>query len=64
MPTKISRFQIEGSGEDYLLTFETEDGDSIELAAGYEQLDLIAEAIDAQLDSDEEDALGVDAQED
>jgi hypothetical protein len=64
MPTKISRFQIEGSGEDYLLTFETEDGDSIELAASYEQLDLIAEAIDAQLDSDEEDALGVDAQED
>jgi len=61
MPTKISRFQIEGSGADYLLTFETEDGDSIELAAGYEQLDLIAEAIDAQLDSDEEDALGVDA---
>lgn len=64
MPTKISRFQIEGSGADYLLTFETEDGDSIELAAGYEQLDVIAEAIDAQLDSDEEDALGVDAQED
>ncbi|ANI79961.1 MULTISPECIES: hypothetical protein [Sphingobium] len=64
MPTKISRFQIDDAEDEYLLTFETEDGSAIELTASYEQLDLIAEAIDAQLDSDEEDALGAEIQED
>jgi hypothetical protein len=64
MPTKISRFQIDDAEDEYLLTFETEDGSAIELTASYEQLDLIAEAIDAQLDSDEEDAFGADIQED
>lgn len=64
MPTKISRFQIDDAEDEYLLTFETEDGNAIEMTASYEQLDLIAEAIDAQLDSDEDDALGADIQED
>ncbi|EQB09036.1 hypothetical protein L288_06815 [Sphingobium quisquiliarum P25] len=60
MPNVISGFTITRSADDYLLTFETEDGSAIELSASYEQLDLIAETLDAQLDSDEEDALEVD----
>ena len=64
MADKISAFEIKRSGEDYLIRFETEGGPSLELGASYEQLDLIAEAIDAQLDGDEEDALAVDPEED
>ncbi|HWV12228.1 MAG TPA: hypothetical protein VN110_02935 [Sphingobium sp.] len=64
MADKISGFDITRSGDDYLISFETEDGPRLELSASYEQLDLIAEAIDAQLDGDEEDALGVEAEED
>jgi hypothetical protein len=63
MSARISGFEIKGDQEEYLLTFETEQGQTVELSASYEQLDLIAEAIDAQLDSDEEDALGVGNQE-
>ncbi|CAD7339857.1 DUF2500 domain-containing protein [Sphingomonadales bacterium 56] len=64
MADKISGFEITRSGEEYLISFETEDGPRLELSASYEQLDLIAEAIDAQLDRDEEDALGVEPDED
>jgi hypothetical protein len=63
MSARISGFEIKVDQEEYLLTFETEQGQTVELSASYEQLDLIAEAIDAQLDSDEEDALGVGNQE-
>jgi len=63
MSARISGFEIKVDQEEYLLTFETEQGQTVELSASYEQLDLIAEAIDAQLDSDEEDALGAGNQE-
>ncbi len=59
MPNIISGFTITRSADDYLLSFEVEDGSPIELTASYEQLDLIAETLDAQLDNDEEDALQV-----
>ena len=49
---------------DYTLHLEDEDGETLEFTAGYEQLDLIVEAIEEQLDSDEEDVLGVDDDED
>jgi hypothetical protein len=57
----LSQFTIvpNGSG-DYTLTMEDEDGESVEFVASYEQLDLVAEALQEQLDSDEEDVLGVD----
>lgn len=45
---------------DYTLHLEDEDGETLEFSASYEQLDLIVEAIEEQLDSDEEDILGVD----
>ncbi len=42
---------------------EDEDGDTIDLTATYEQLDLIVEALDQQMNSDEEDVLEIDEDE-
>ena len=55
MAKALSRFTIELAGEDYLLHIEDEDGDTLELTATAEQLDLIAEAIEEHLDEDIED---------
>lgn len=58
MTKTLSQFSIipNGSGE-YVLNLEDEDGESIEFVATYEQLDLVVEAVQEQLDADEEDAL-------
>ena len=53
----------DGSG-DYLLSIEDEDGETIELTATYEQLDMLGEAIEEALDEDEDDSLGAEADED
>lgn len=61
MARTVSSFSVTADGKgDYLLNFEDEDGETLELTASYEQLDLISEAISEALDADEEDALGVD----
>lgn len=60
MASTLSGFTITRSGEDYLIKIEDEDGGSVEYEATFEQLDLISEAVDRQLDGDEEDALIVD----
>lgn len=61
MARTLSSFSVTADGNgDYLLSIEDDDGETIELTASYEQLDLISEAIDDALDDDEEDALGVD----
>ena len=59
----LSQFTISRSGDDYVLHIEDEDGDLQDYAASFEQLDLIAEAIDEQLNTDEEDILGIDEDE-
>ncbi|PKP92566.1 MAG: hypothetical protein CVT77_08510 [Alphaproteobacteria bacterium HGW-Alphaproteobacteria-16] len=65
MARTISGFTVVADGNgDYLLSIEDEDGETIELTASYEQLDLIGDAISEALDIDEEDALGVDPEED
>ncbi len=65
MARTVSSFTVAADGKgDYLLNFEDEDGETIELTASYEQLDLIADAIGEALDTDEEDVLGVDDDED
>lgn len=64
MAKALAHFSIARSGEDYLLTIEDSSGDTIELTADYDQLDLITEAIEETLDSDEEDALEADEDED
>ncbi|MDP5279755.1 hypothetical protein Q9Q95_12545 [Sphingomonas sp. DG1-23] len=61
MARTLAQFTITpDSAGDYTLHLEDEDGETIEFTAGFEQLDLIVEAIEEQLDNDEEDVLGVD----
>jgi hypothetical protein len=60
----LSQFTITRSGEDYVLHIEDEDGEVQQYSATFDQLDLITEAIDEQLNADEEDILGADAEED
>lgn len=59
----LSQFTISRSGDDYVLHIEDEDGDTQDYTATFEQLDLITEAIDEQLNTDEEDILGIDEDE-
>ncbi|PCD04492.1 hypothetical protein COC42_09595 [Sphingomonas spermidinifaciens] len=56
----LASLAISPTGDGYLLMIEDEDGETIELTATFEQLDLIAEAVDQQLNGDEEDALSID----
>lgn len=61
MAKTLSGFSISRSGEDYLIRIEDDDGSKAEYMATYDQLDLMAEAVDEQLDGDEEDALAIDS---
>ena len=54
MAKALATFSIKRSGEDYVLTLEDENGDTTVLTADYDQLDLITEAIEEQLDADED----------
>ena len=64
MAKVLTHFSITQEPDGYMLHLEDEDGDEIEMSASYEQLDLVVEAINEQLDNDEEDALAVDEEED
>lgn len=63
MAKQLQHFTIVPSAEGYILQLEDEDGETVELIATYDQLDVIAEAIDEQLDDDEEVALSADEDE-
>jgi hypothetical protein len=53
----LARFNIEAQDDElFLLRIVGDDGNTVELTATYEQLDLIAEAIEEHLDEDFEDA--------
>jgi hypothetical protein len=60
MAKALAHFTITRTGEDYLLSFEDEDGDTTEFTGDFDVLDLITESIDEVLDADEEAELGVD----
>ena len=64
MAKALAHFTITRSGEDYLLSFEDEDGDTHDFTATFEILDLITESIEERLESDEDDLLGVDDDDD
>lgn len=65
MAKLLTQFTIaRATGGDYLLSIDTDDGETLEFEASYEQLDLMVEALDEQLNSDEDDTLGVDEDED
>jgi len=55
MAKALSRFTIEPQGDDYLLLIEDEDGETLEMSATLEQLDLLGEAIDELLEKDDAD---------
>ncbi|MBB4640673.1 hypothetical protein [Rhizorhapis suberifaciens] len=60
----LAQFTISRSRDGYVLHLEDEDGDTADFNATYEQLDLISEAVEDQLNTDEEAALGLDEEED
>ena len=64
MAKALAQFSITRTGEDYLMILEDHDGETIEFTIDYDQLDLITEAIEEQLDVDDDDALEVDEDED
>jgi len=55
----LDSFTLTPAGDDYLLQIEDEDGESHEWTLTYDQLDLIAEELDALLDAEEEEELTV-----
>lgn len=56
---QLTGFEIARRGEDYLIHFNMDGGETIEVLANYEQMDLIAEEIDRQLNNDADDELEV-----
>jgi hypothetical protein len=65
MAKALSRFTIERGGDDYIIHIEDEDGDTVELTASFEQLDLISESLEEHLafDTDDPDLLDEDEEE-
>ena len=63
MAKALSRFTIERGGDDYLIHIEDEDGDTTELIASAEQLDLMSEALEEHLAFDLDDAEVLDEEE-
>ena len=59
MAKTLSEFTITGAGDNYVMRISTDDGETLEVTANFDQLDLIAEAIDDLLMADEENALEV-----
>jgi hypothetical protein len=60
MAKALSRFTIERDGDEFLVHIEDEDGDTLELTASFEQLDLISESLEEHLAFDVDDPDEVD----
>ncbi|MEN2786527.1 hypothetical protein ACFOKI_02520 [Sphingomonas qilianensis] len=52
MAKALSRFTIQPADDGYTLHIEDDSGETLELTATADQLDIIAEAIEDQLDED------------
>ena len=65
MAKALARFTIERVRDDYVMHIEDEDGDTLQLTASFEQLDLLSEALEEHLafDADDPDALDRDEEE-
>lgn len=55
MAKGLAMFTIDRNEDAFLIHIEDDEGETLDLTATYEQLDLIAEAIDEQLSDQEED---------
>ena len=54
MAKALERFTIARAADGYMLTIEDDSGDTLELTATFDQLDLITEELDRALDEDED----------
>ncbi|MBO9714202.1 hypothetical protein [Sphingomonas sp.] len=54
MPKALAQFSITRTGEDFLITLEDEDGDTIEFTADADQLDEVVDSIEEQLEAADE----------
>ncbi len=63
MAKALERFTIARAADGYLLTIEDDSGDTHELTATFDQLDLISEELDAALDEDADDMTEIDEDE-
>jgi hypothetical protein len=63
MAKALSRFTIERAGDEFMLHIEDEDGDTLELTASFEQLDLISESLEEHLAFDIDDPDEIDDEE-
>lgn len=50
---RLAKFTIEPNGDEYLLLIESDEGESLELVATLEQLDLLGEAVDELLEQED-----------
>lgn len=57
MAKVLGQFSITQESDGYILHIEDDDGETVEYAASFEQLDLISETIEEQLEMDEDDTL-------
>lgn len=63
MAKALERFTIARAADGYILTIEDDSGDTIELTATFDQLDLITEELDRALDEDADDMTEIDGDE-
>jgi hypothetical protein len=63
MAKVLERFTIARAADGYLITIEDDGGDTLELTATFDQLDLISEELDAALDEDADDMTEIDEDE-
>ena len=63
MAKTLERFSITRAADGYLITIEDDSGETIEMNATFDQLDLITEELDRALDEDEDLELGDDTDE-
>lgn len=60
MAKTLERFSIARAADGYLLTIEDDSGETIEMTATFDQLDLITEELDRALDEDADDETMLD----
>ena len=63
MAKALERFTIARAADGYILTIEDDAGDTSELTATFDQLDLITEELDRALDEDADDMTEIDGDE-
>ena len=64
MAKALERFSIARAADGYVLTIEDDSGDTLELTATFDQLDLISEELEVALDDDADDMTEVDGDDD